>query len=58
MIIAEIGIIPLETEDTSAAIDVAIAAIQRSGLEYEVGALGTTIEGERDAVFQGPARRP
>ncbi len=29
----------------------AIAEIQRSGLRYEVGALGTTVEGAPDAVW-------
>ncbi len=32
-------------------IEAAIAVIQGSGLKYEVGALGTTIEGEPDAVW-------
>ncbi|MCK9485955.1 MAG: thiamine-binding protein [Dehalococcoidia bacterium] len=32
-------------------VEAAIAAIQDSGLRYEVGALGTTVEGEPDAVW-------
>ncbi len=32
-------------------IDAAIAQIQGSGLKYEVGALGTTIEGEPDQLW-------
>lgn len=32
-------------------IDAAIAAVQGSGLKYEVGALGTTVEGEPDEVW-------
>lgn len=32
-------------------IEAAIAVIQQSGLHYEVGALGTTIEGEPDEVW-------
>ena len=32
-------------------IDAAIAVVQRSGLKYEVGALGTTVEGEPDEVW-------
>ena len=32
-------------------IDAAIAEVQGSGLKYEVGALGTTVEGEPDAVW-------
>ncbi len=32
-------------------IDAAIAQVQDSGLRYEVGALGTTVEGEPDQVW-------
>ena len=32
-------------------IEAAIAVLQDSGLKFEVGALGTTIEGEPDAVW-------
>ena len=32
-------------------IDAAIAVVQGSGLNYEVGALGTTVEGEPDKVW-------
>lgn len=32
-------------------IEAAIALIQGSGLRYEVGALGTTVEGEPDAIW-------
>lgn len=42
---------PGTTEDTYAHIDAAIKVIVDSGLRYEVGALGTTIEGEPDEVW-------
>lgn len=32
-------------------IDAAIGVVQGSGLKYEVGALGTTVEGEPDEVW-------
>ena len=32
-------------------IEAAIAVVQRSGLKYEVGALGTTVEGSPDALW-------
>jgi uncharacterized protein YqgV (UPF0045/DUF77 family) len=32
-------------------VEAAIAVIQGSGLRYEVGALGTTLEGDADAVW-------
>jgi uncharacterized protein YqgV (UPF0045/DUF77 family) len=38
-------------EDPYRHIEAAIACIQQSGLKYEVGALGTTIEGEPDAIW-------
>jgi uncharacterized protein YqgV (UPF0045/DUF77 family) len=52
--IVEIQVLPhpLGTpEQPFANVDAAIAAIQQSGLKYEVGALGTTIEGEPDAIW-------
>jgi uncharacterized protein YqgV (UPF0045/DUF77 family) len=32
-------------------VEAAIARIQRSGVRYEVGALGTTLEGEPDLIW-------
>ena len=32
-------------------VDAAIGVLQASGLTYEVGALGTTLEGDADAVW-------
>ena len=52
--IAEIQVLPRPVgtpEDRFAHVDAAIAAIAGSGLSYEVGALGTTIEGSPDAVW-------
>ena len=52
--IAEIQVLPdpLGTEtDHYAHVDAAIAVIQTSGLNHEVGALGTTIEGSTDQVW-------
>jgi len=42
---------PGTPENRYAHIEAAIAIIQASGLKYEVGALGTTIEGEPDAAW-------
>ena len=43
---------PLGTEaDNYAHVEAAIALAQASGLHYEVNALGTTIEGQPDAVW-------
>jgi uncharacterized protein YqgV (UPF0045/DUF77 family) len=52
--IAEIQVAPSPpgTEDNPHAhVEAAIAVIQASGLRYEVGALGTTLEGEDDQVW-------
>jgi uncharacterized protein YqgV (UPF0045/DUF77 family) len=42
---------PGTAENPHAHVEAAIAVIQASGLRYEVGALGTTLEGDADAVW-------
>ncbi|WP_062132341.1 thiamine-binding protein [Demequina aestuarii] len=52
--IAEIQVLPRPVgtpDDHYAHVDAAIATIEASGLSYEVGALGTTIEGTPDEVW-------
>ena len=53
-VIAEIQVAPSPPgtpDDPHAHVEAAIAVIQASGLRYEVGALGTTLEGEADVVW-------
>jgi len=53
-VIAEIQVAPSPpgtSENPHANVEAAIAVIQASGLRYEVGALGTTLEGQADAVW-------
>ena len=53
-VIAEIQVAPTPAgtpDDPHAHVEAAIAVIQASGLRYEVGALGTTLEGEDDEVW-------
>ena len=53
-VVAEIQVAPSPPgtdDDPHAHVEAAIAVIQASGLRYEVGALGTTLEGEADAVW-------
>lgn len=53
--IAEIEVLPQPPgtdNDRYRHVEAAIEVIQQSGLAYEVGALGTTVEGEPDAVWQ------
>lgn len=52
--IAEIQCLPTPAgtpESTYAHIEAAIAVVSASGLAYEVGALGTTVEGPAEAVW-------
>ncbi|MDK3256424.1 thiamine-binding protein [Blastococcus capsensis] len=54
ILIAEIQVAPSPpgtAENPHAHVEAAIAVIQASGLRYEVGALGTTLEGEADEVW-------
>ena len=52
--IAEIQVAPSPAgtpEDPHAHVEAAVRVIQASGLRYEVSALGTTLEGDDDAVW-------
>jgi len=54
MIIAEIQVAPSPpgtADDPHAHVEAAIAVIKASGLRSEVGALGTTLEGDADTVW-------
>ena len=53
-VIAEIQVAPSPpgtADNPHAHVEAAIAVIRASGLRYEVGALGTTLEGEADEVW-------
>jgi uncharacterized protein YqgV (UPF0045/DUF77 family) len=53
-VIAEIQVAPSPpgtADDRHAYVEAAIEVIRGSGLRHEVGALGTTLEGEADAVW-------
>ena len=52
--IAELQVLPRPSgtdDDPHAHVEAAIAAIEATGLHYEVSALGTTLEGPPDAVW-------
>ena len=51
-VVAEISVIPVSTADMRPCVDAAIEAIKRCGIRYEVGALGTTVEGSLDQVIE------
>jgi len=50
MISAQIQFIPLHATEPMVEVDAAIALIQDSGLSYEVGPFGTSVEGPKTAV--------
>jgi uncharacterized protein YqgV (UPF0045/DUF77 family) len=53
-VIAEIQVAPSPpgtAENPHAHVEAAIGVIQASGLRYEVGALGTTLEGDEEQVW-------
>lgn len=47
---AQIQFIPLLSTEPMAVVDTAIALIQNSGLTYEVGPFGTSVEGPQTAI--------
>lgn len=52
MVVAEFTIIPIVEGSLRPYVKKAIAELEKSGLKYEVGAMGTTIEGTLDEVFE------
>jgi uncharacterized protein YqgV (UPF0045/DUF77 family) len=55
MMIVEIEVLPSPpgtADDPYRYVEAAIAVIEHAGMHYEVGALGTTYEGEPDAAWQ------
>ena len=51
MVVAEITITPVVGDELTPYIDAAIDEVRKSGLNYEVEAMGTTVEGELDQVL-------
>jgi len=51
MIVAEFSVMPLAEGSLRPFVRTAVAEIEKSGLVYEVGAMGTTVEGELDEVI-------
>lgn len=52
MAVAEFSVIPLVDESLRPYVKAAISVVDRSGLRYEVGAMGTTIEGDLDEIIE------
>ena len=51
MLVAEITITPVVGDELRPYIDAAIDEVRKSGLNYEVEAMGTTVEGELEQVL-------
>lgn len=51
IIAAQIQFIPLQTLEAMPIIDSAIALIESSGLTYEVGPFGTSVEGPQELIM-------
>ncbi len=54
MAIVDISIVPIGTKNTSVSefVRKSIKLIKKSGLKYQVGAMGTTIEGDLSDIFE------
>ena len=52
MIVAEFTVIPAVEGSLRPCVKAAVAEIEKAGLKYEVGAMGTTVEGELDEVLE------
>lgn len=50
-VVAELSITPMVEGEMKPFVDAALEEIKKSGLKYEVDAMGTTIEGELDDVL-------
>lgn len=48
----DIQVLPIAAGDVYALVDRAIGVIQESGLKYEVGPMGTTVEGGLDSCLE------
>ena len=51
-VIVDIQVLPGTGGDAHAIVDRAIGVIQESGLRYEVGPMGTTVEGDLDSCIE------
>lgn len=52
MIVSEFSVVPVVDGSLRPYVEAAVAEIAGSGLKYEVGAMGTTVEGEYDQVME------
>lgn len=51
-VVAEFSVTPMVDGEMRPFIDAAVEEVKRSGLKYEVDAMGTTVEGDLDQVLE------
>ena len=52
MVVAEFTVIPIVEGSLRSYVKIAVTEVEKSGLKFEVGAMGTTIEGTLDEVLE------
>lgn len=51
MVVVEFSITPVVGDELSPYVDAAVEEVKKSGLKYEVDAMGTTVEGDLDQIL-------
>jgi len=51
MVVAEFSVTPVVGDELRPYVDAAVEEVRKSGLKYEVEAMGTTLEGDLDQVL-------
>jgi uncharacterized protein (TIGR00106 family) len=52
MVVAEFSVVPIKEQSLRPFVRIALGELEKSGLKFEVGAMGTTVEGELDQVLE------
>ncbi|MBI5870392.1 MAG: MTH1187 family thiamine-binding protein [Actinobacteria bacterium] len=52
MVVAEFTVIPIVEGSLRPFVKAAVAEVEKAGLKFEVGAMGTTVEGTLDEVLE------
>ena len=52
MVVAEFSVTPVVGDELRPYVDAAVDEVKKSGLKYEVEAMGTTIEGELEDILR------
>ena len=52
MVVAEFSVTPVVGDELRPYVDAAVDEVKKSGLKYEVEAMGTTLEGQLDEILR------